>query len=201
MSAPDWKPSAPLAAATITALTALARQWPKAMALALDASDAGRAYMADFAYAMKGADLRAIPLAAREYVAEASMPPKPSDLGRLARELTATHFPPTFRDSQHQGEHAPAQSTTHLRNPDRIDLLGHRAHTQLGTWPLVAEVWALLWESAPHDDNRVAVRRGDVPSDVFDDAIAAVGRGVRAKSPAPLRGVVNLPAMHWRTAV
>jgi hypothetical protein len=190
MSTTDWKPSAPLAAATIAALAALARQWPKAMALALDPTDAGRAYMADFAYAMKGADLRAIPLAAREYVAEGSMPPKPADLGRLAREISAQHFPPTFRDPQ-RIDQAPAQPVTHLQNPDRIDLLGHRAHKQLGSWKLVAEVWALLWDTAPHDDNRAAVRRGDVPSDVFDDAIAAVGRGVRAKSYAPLSDAVG----------
>lgn len=99
LSISNWQPSAPLTSATVAALTALARQWPRAMALALDTSTAGRDYLADFAFAMKGADLRAIPLAARAWIADNSMPPKPNDLGKLAREMTKQYFPTTHVDA------------------------------------------------------------------------------------------------------
>lgn len=187
----EWKPSAPLAAAMIGALTSLSRQWPKAMALALDSSEAGRAYMSDFAYAMKGADLRAIPMAAREYVAEASMPPKPSDLGRLAREITATHFPTTFRESSSSTFTPQGQSVEHLRNPAAIDTLGHRAFTRLGSWGLVTEVWSLLWSTAPTTEDQNTVRLGDVPRDVFDDAVDAVSRGRRSAGHRPMASAME----------
>lgn len=191
MHGDSWQPSAPLASAVITAISTLARQWPRAMALALDSSDAGRAFMADYAFAMKGADLRAIPIAAREWIGENNMPPRPADLGKLAREITRDQFPPTFRDDQ-RSERASAQAITHLRNPDRIDTLGQRALKVLGSWRLVGEVWALLAQTASTDDNREAVRRGDVPWDVFDDAVEAVKNGKRA-APGPLAKVIADP--------
>lgn len=190
-SIPNWKPSALLAQATIVALTSLSRQWPKAMALALDSSEAGREYMADYAYAMKGADLRAIPLAARAWVGENSMPPKPADLGKLAREITREQFPTTYRDIQQlRPTSTERQDTSELKNGDRITVLGHRAHKVLGTWRRVGEVWGLLFQTAPTDDHREAVRRGDVPYDVFDEAVDSIRRGIRA-TPGPLADALS----------
>lgn len=79
---------------------------------------------------------------------------------------------------------APA-SIEHLKDANKVDALGRRAYHVLLSWRLVGEVWALLYSTAPHDDQRTAVREGRVPYDVFDDAVAAVKRGVRAK-PGPL---------------
>lgn len=177
---PDWTPPAPLAHATLLALKTLSRQWPRAMALAMDTSEEGQAYLGDYASALFGVDLRAIPLAAREWIATENMPPRPADFGKLAREMSRQHFPQLFevsgvRSSEHQ-------STDHLKNKSRIDALSKRAHAVLGTWSLVANVWALLYQTAPSEDHSDAVRVGNVPWDVFDDAVDAVKRGRRPES-------------------
>lgn len=77
------------------------------------------------------------------------------------------------------------QSTDDIKEDNRIDTLGWRAHAVLTSWSLVGEVWALLWQTAPTDDHALAVRRGLVPYDVFDEAVEAVRKGARAK-PGPL---------------
>lgn len=178
----NWTPSAPLTSAVVQALTTLHRQWPRPLALAFDASEAGRAFMADYAFAMKGADLRAIPIAAREWIGAETYAPRPAELGKLAREITRDQFPPTFR-AEHRA--TSAQEITHLRNPERIDKLGHFGFKVLGSWRLVGEVWALLHQTAPSPDHTSAVVRGDVPYDVFEEAVNAVKNGKRAK-PGPL---------------
>lgn len=181
MSEQDWKPSAPLATATHAALGALARQWPRAMQLALESTTAGQEYLADYAAAMRGVDLRAIPMAAREWIATESMPPRPADLGKLARELTRQHFPTIFASSAVVTTQ-PHQPIEHLKNAVAIDALSKRAHAVLGSWQRTGKVWALLFQTAPSDDHREAVRIGNVPYDVFDDAVERIRSGVRPKS-------------------
>lgn len=177
----DWKPSAPLAMATMQALKSLARQWPRAMALALESTEAGQEYLADYAGAMRGVDLRAIPLAAREWIATESMPPRPADLGKMAREMTRTHFPPLFQPSA-----ATVAPPIDLHpHGDRIDALGNCAYAVLGSWARVQQVWELLYTRAPHPDLAAAARRGDVPWDVFDEAVEAV-RGGKRPAPGPM---------------
>jgi len=134
MTEPHWKPSAPLATATLAALAALSRQWPRAMALALEASEAGQEYLADFAAAMRGVDLRAIPMAAREWVAREKFAPKPAELGALARELSRQHFPPVFAPSQQA-------STENGILADARPFWVERVHPDDG--PYQAQCWAL----------------------------------------------------------
>ena len=116
------------------------------------------------------------------------MPPRPADLGKLAREITREQFPSTYSDVSHRpAEPAPVD---HLKHGHPITARGKRAHDRLGSWHAVGQVWALLLESAPSGDHAAAVRRGDVPWDVFDDAVEAVAAGRR-----PARGPVNPEAV------
>lgn len=174
---PGWTPPAPLAHATLLALKTLSRQWPRAMALALDSSEDGQAYLGDYASALFGVDLRAIPIAAREWIATENMPPRPADFGKLAREMSRRHFPQLFEANSVSSSEQ--QSTHRLKNQSRIDALSKRAHAALGSWRLVADVWALLYQTAPSVDHADAGRIGNVPWDVFDDAVDAIKRGVR----------------------
>jgi hypothetical protein len=105
-------------------------------------------------------------------------PPTPGEFAHFARETIQRHTLETGDPD------APPEPTKDLA---RIDWLGYRAHKRLGTWQLVAEVWALLWDSAPHDDLRAAARNGHVPTDVFDEMIDLVSQGRRAKSPQRMR--------------
>lgn len=183
MSALDWRPSAPLTAAVTIALTDLARVY-KPIAAALEPTEAGRLGFNDFAFAMRGAALDAIPLAAREWISSEKYPPKPSELGKCARDVTAQYF----------ADAMPVPRTVAVELPpiddgrrwDRIEDLGRYAHRKLGAWQgrvSVEAVWALLWETAPDDEARHAVRAGTLDREMFREAVAAVA-GRRAEAVA-----------------
>lgn len=89
----DSVASPALSEAVRRALAELAVQWPRPMAPAMSTSEDGRQFLEQFCSAMRGADLRAIPLAAREWIATERFAPKPAELGELARELSQLHFP------------------------------------------------------------------------------------------------------------
>jgi hypothetical protein len=121
--------------------------------------------------------------------------------GKLAREMTRQHFPPVFESSRVVDSAPPI---SHMKNASRIEALGRRAFEQLGSWPRVSDVWALLFQTAPSEDHQHAVSRGDVPWDVFDDAVDAILRGAKLPIsmnwvyqqqdiPAPVPGEATLP--------
>jgi hypothetical protein len=184
----DWRPSPALEAAVRKALQVLARHWPRAMAMAMDASEAGSAYVADFARAMHDdVELPAIPHAAQLWVRDHKTPPKPAELGRLARELSAP---------RHSGLPAgaacdPPPPPPGAETAQRKEALSQRALAELrrtasGTTAAgfggVAMVWALLMETAPDPAARDRVRAGDVPEAEFMAAVAAVARGRRPRT-------------------
>lgn len=183
MTAPAWTPSPPLANAVKAALTGMARQWPRAMGLARESTDEAQAFLGDYAAAMRGVDLRAIPIAAREWVATESMPPRPAEFGQLAREMTRQHFPPLFDPATDVRQLGELQSTTHLKNASAIETRSRRAYEALGSWGLVSHVWGVLYQAVAdaHPDLAEACRRGEIPWDSVDDAIAQVRSGRRAK--------------------
>ena len=191
MSEREWTPSPLLATATSKALTAFARHWPRAMALALDASEAGRAYVADYARALMGCDLAAIPEAAQRWLSENDKPPRPAEFAFLARAVAREMRPPQYGGAVVHGESFAHAQALPLSKQDmaHIDHRSRRAREFLGNWREVGEVWALLWHTADTPEKREQVRKGDVPLDVFDDATDLVLGGVRVKA-GPLGGMI-----------
>lgn len=190
MTAELWTPSPALAEATIGALNDLARHWKHAMSLALEGTEAGRRYQNDFAFALKDADLRAVRMVARQWVAKNQMPPNPAALGALSEEITQQHFP------RPEVARPRAIIPPILDGPDqsRIEFLFRRAEKALGGSAPVRDwiaVWGWLAAHAENDENRARIRRGDVPNDVFDNAVNAVKDGQRA-TPGPLATTIAL---------
>lgn len=123
--------------------------------------------------------------AAVQFCAEstASYAPSPPEFSRFAKAMQRKH--------QAVGGDAPAEAVE-LPAPDsakdsaRIEKLSTWAHRQLGTWPLVAEAWALLADTAPDAEHRQAVRDGTVDREVFREAVTAVQNGRRVMRRGPL---------------
>jgi hypothetical protein len=184
----SWRPSPPLAMAVRRALQTLQRHWPRAMALATDSSEAGEEYVNDYARAMQGADLAAIPLAAQQWLADHEVPPKPSELGRVAREVSKRFRANEPSMGPGPAAHVPPPISTGM-DTRLADTLSRRARQQLGTadWSLVGAVWALLLQTAPTAAAQEQVRLGRVPLEVFDEAVAQVRRGVRPRDGGPLQ--------------
>lgn len=170
----NWRPSPALADATADALQTLARHWPRTFALANDASDAGRAFLTEYAFALSGVDVRAIPEAVRRWIAKQNYGPRAAELAEIARTVARE-----MRSSSGVAEplpevHAPPIRTT--RRTDLMRVIGETAYAELGSWRLVSEMWALLQRTAPNEAARAAVFDGTVPLSIVDDAIAAVKR-------------------------
>lgn len=177
-----------LAAATSSALESFARHWPKAMGLAVMPNDAGRQFIAEYAHALLGCDLAAIPHAALRWVSENERPPKPRDFAMLARQVSKEMRPPQYGDAVRKQHDAPALPLT-PEQMQRIEQRARRIHSFVKTWRGVGETWALLLHTAPTPDAKHAVRVGDVPLDVVDEAIKAYLRGSRAPQ-GPLSAAV-----------
>lgn len=162
-----WRPNAALMAATLAALTDFARHWPRAMATAFDATEAGQQYVSDYAFALKDVDVRAIPMAARQWLAHHEMPPKPAALGALARDVAEQHFPTP------RATIAPPPIETG-RSDARLADLHARAAGRLGSQARVSQVWEYLLVRAGSEVARDAIRRGAVSDVVFDGAVDAI---------------------------
>jgi hypothetical protein len=91
MSAPRLSPG--LLAATRAALEILHRHYPRKFALAMQQTDAGTQYVAEYAGSLTYCDFDKIPLAARQWVAENKYAPTPAELGAIAKELTFANRP------------------------------------------------------------------------------------------------------------
>jgi hypothetical protein len=114
--------------------------------------------------------------AAKKLVASArsgTYPPKPADLSEMARLLERQAAPEVLP----RGGDGPlplSNGTICGKDTDAVDRLSRQAYARLGSWPLVSEVWGLLWKTATTDDERAAVRNGWLPEDVFDEALRVV---------------------------
>lgn len=163
--------------AMTTVFRTLASRWPKVFA-------AGRV-----------SELVPVWVAALEYVRTDVLEPAAV---RFCAESTGTYAPspPEFarfaKAMQRQHTAVTAPTPTEMPAPDsqkdsdRIEKLSAWAHQRLGTWALVAEVWALLAETAPDADHRQAVRDGTVDREVFREAVTAVQHGRRVMRRGPL---------------
>lgn len=123
--------------------------------------------------------------AAVQFCAEstASYPPTPPEFSRFAKALQCKHQA-VDGESPAAAVELPAPDMT--KDAERIDRLSTWAYRQLGTWPLVAEVWALLADTAPDAEHRQAVRDGTVDREVFREAVTAVQNGRRVMRRGPL---------------
>lgn len=187
---PTWSPSPQLANATSAALASFARHWPRAMALAVDPTEDGRAYVADYARALLGCDLAAIPEAAQRWLSTNQKPPRPNEFAALARLVARELRPVQYGDSPAGPPSDAPDLPLSTQDMAHIDHRSRRAYAQLGTWRDVSEVWAMLWHSCDTAERREHVRRGSVPLDVFDDAVEMARNGFRAPS-GPLSAAVH----------
>lgn len=89
MSTPEYRAAPALLAAVREALTLCLPLWPRALAMASQQSQAAHDWLTHYARACGSADHDLVVEAGRRWCAEQEFAPKPADLGRLARELTA----------------------------------------------------------------------------------------------------------------
>ena len=186
-----WTPNPALAAATRDALQRFAMHWPRAMLLARDSSEAGAMFLNDYAFALSGVSLNAIPVAVMRWVADKAFAPSAKEFADYARTV-AREMRGSTADGRHvepipQREHAPAVNPT--RRQDLVTATYREASRQLAEYAqtnrlsmavLVGEMYALLYHTAQTSEQRRAVSDGTIPNDVLDDAIDLIKRGVRA---------------------
>lgn len=89
MSTSEYRAAPALLAAVREALTLCLPLWPKALAALHKTSQDAHDWLTHYARACGSADHDLVVEAARRWCAEQEFAPKPADLGRLARELTA----------------------------------------------------------------------------------------------------------------
>ena len=89
-----------LAKATRSALQIFARHKPTIFKLANDESDAGRAFVSDYARGLVGVTLEAITEAAQRWVAHKTDIPSPASFGMFARGIDAAEFRATAPPGQ-----------------------------------------------------------------------------------------------------
>lgn len=89
MTTPEYRAAPALLAAVREALTLCLPLWPKALAAVTRQSQDTHDWLTHYARACGSADHDLVVEAARRWCAEQEFAPKPADLGRLARDLTA----------------------------------------------------------------------------------------------------------------
>lgn len=177
-STTSWTPSPQLAMATAQALAIFARHWPRAMAVGIEATDAGRVFLNDYARALLGTDLSAIPEAAQLWVSENKLPPRPASFAKFAREVAKGMRPPQYGEPLAPLPPPPLEPS---RDAAMVNTISERAHKALGSWSIVSEVWELLNARAKTPKALQMVRDGTVPTAVVDKAIADVRKRREAK--------------------
>lgn len=135
-----------------------------------------------WATALESLPMGMLPTAALSYCAhhEGKFAPEPGQFARFARGLVAKHT----AASDPAAVEMPAPDSS--KDGDRIERLSRWAYRQLGTWPLVAEVWALLADTAPDAARRQQLRDGTIDREVFRDAVNAVQNGRRVMRRGPM---------------
>lgn len=174
------KPSPALLAATRRALAILARHWPQKFKAVHGGSEDAEAFVADYAKACAYVPLDCLEDAAHAWVVRSKFAPSPAEFGDIARELR----PPRLDTPVGRADVPPPPKDIRT-----VDQLGGRAFARLGSWRLVGEVWGLLWLTAPTPDERAMVQAGDIPLEMFDEAVAKIAAGYRPAS-GPLGGLV-----------
>jgi hypothetical protein len=164
-----WAPGPALVERVQGTLRALARRWPKAMAAALDTTNAGREYLHDFAYALRDADAAVWPLLAREYMAGHEFPPGPFELRTEARRIEARVNPVAAPQP------VPPPPIDHGKDITRIAEVTRVLRAELGSYQLVMLAWDHLAKVADGDPVAAqAVKTGRVTPEAVAAAIVAV---------------------------
>lgn len=165
--------------AMTTVFRTLASRWPKVFNAAR-VSELAPVWCAALEYVKTDV----LEPAALQFCAEstATYAPSPPEFARFAKGLQRRHTA-VGPDNPEPGAIPEPDSA---KDGDRIEKLSRWAYRQLGTWPLVAEVWALLADTAPDADHRQALRDGAVDRDVFREAVLAVQNGRRVMRRGPL---------------
>lgn len=175
-STSQWKPSPALLQATTNALQALARQYPRAFALARDNSEAGKAFVLDYAFAMSGVAHEAIVAAPRVWMAENKYAPKSSELAetarRVARSMRETGQLPVAaaKPSDPPPHPEPRNGATHDA------LIARLRAVSSCTWPEAADAYALLLAMADTPERRAALDACTLSDDTLREAVAAARR-------------------------
>ncbi len=158
------------------ALHVFARHKPHLFKLAHENSDAATEFVSDWARAMLGVTLDAIPDAAQRWIATKTEIPSPAAFGYFAREIDRNEYRtvPAVDLKLHRDPNAWPPLVEVPKDFDRIDVLGRRAYDALKNWEAVSEVWALLWQTAPTTEERSQVRAGAIDDEMFDDAVRIV---------------------------
>lgn len=162
-----------LLSATREALQVLNRHYPRKFAVAFEKTYDAEQFVQEWAQAFVSCDFDKIPEAARRWVATEKYPPSAAEVGTIARQLTLENRPavtPTASTS-------PEPSL--WKNGARIDALYfaakerlvERGYTRDVFSSAIGQCWALLYEVQPTEEQREAVRSGDVELDVWYSAV------------------------------
>lgn len=179
----SYRPSPEVLLAVSQALQLLQPHWPRNLAMASDSSAAGIAFLSGYCQACIGADLDAIPEAATQWLAHEQFAPKPSQLGKLAREITRAR---PGRDGAFARDTGPAEPLPRPEHADDIEALSRKAYAVLRGWSQVAQCWSVAWEEAQTESERDQVRTGRIPANVWDLFIGQVDNGRVARTVGPL---------------
>lgn len=170
--------------ALVNVFRTLASRWPKVFA-----ADRTSELVPVWVVALEYVRTDVLEPAAVQFCASStgSYAPSPPEFARFAKALQKQRAGTTDQPTAPAAPPAPDLP----KEAERIDALGRWAHQRLGSWALVAEVWALLMETAPDPDHRASVRHGTVDREVFREAVAAVHAGRRAGRRGPLADVLG----------
>lgn len=175
-STTTWKPSPALLQATTNALQALARQYPRAFALARESSEAGKAFVLDYAFAMSGVAHEAIVAAPRVWMAENKYAPKSSELAEVARRVaramreTGQLPAPAAQPADPPPQPEPRNGTTH------VALIARMRDVSSCTWTEAMAAYALLLAMADTAERRAALDACALSDDTLQEAVSAARR-------------------------
>jgi len=192
MSTVDWKPSPALARAVQSALLTFKRHHPRIFALVGDDSEAGQAFLADYARAFLGrsVSLEIIPDAAQRWVAAKDEAPRPASFVMWCRQIDQEVNPQV---TSYTPAAAPIATS---KNPVEIDKrskymrqefdrlkLERMPDTKLSesSVVLMSKCWALLLELAGSDQERDLICYGVPPREDVDVAIELMRTGRRPR--------------------
>lgn len=188
MSAAPWQPSPQLARAVQQALLTFQRHYPRLFALAGDSSDAGQAFLADYARAFVGRSIHldVIPDAAQRWIAEKDDPPRPASFVAWCRTIEQVYPQLAARTASPAPVPEAYDGAKDLRGIEKRSVYMREAlGPKLGTLTNVALCWALLLEMAGSDEERQRVHLG-LSDSVEVDVVVQLFREGRRPHGGPL---------------
>lgn len=195
-----FKPSPQLARAVRSALQVFARHRPTIFRLANEESDAGSDFVADYARALLGVSLEAIPDAAQRWVAQRSEIPGAASFGAFARAIDKAEYRAPQEESSYRQSSLPVPEFATNRDFGAIDRFYAMAKEQLldagyrgSVLVAVSQMWAILYgsqEGHVTDDNgnvRLSDGQQAIHDARFDDSIwqSGINAWLAGERPTP----------------